>query len=367
VASRTELSPNVNDRAHGETGLRRPGAERADRRRRGRTNLVSRAYPRGREPTAVAPWSPLLRTQIEILTFSGGDETTGAGLLRRTVHEEIAIGVGGLVYGFEKGRWVFRGIREAYLSSRWEQGRAGVGQVLDIDDADAKIVQRNLHASLGRRTYLISGVCSGGVARKLRQYLRSGLGSAGLRPIHPLDLGKQLDTRGWVVQRNAYPAVQPAGQPAIQTPRLTPGPTPPPQSPATGESRPGPPKPEDGIAATAILPVARAPPNARRTGAGAVRAISRRLAMGFARGRTTIRDAARALGKRTKPESVASPNPGRPAASEPTGSRTVLPAAVAAGPRVRPPAHATVKMQLRPPSRPPRQKPGVPRRSARGE
>lgn len=153
-----------------------------------------------------------VRTEVEVIAFHSGDKSNTVGA-RASPAGESCVAVGGLVYAHDRNVWAFRGIKEAYVKKMLDLGYHGIGQVLAIGEADARLIQRNLHASVGRPSLQVTGVCSGMVARKLRQYLRyvgiwgTPFGAPGVLPTPPLyddDLGKQVNTRGWVMKRVAY-------------------------------------------------------------------------------------------------------------------------------------------------------------------
>ncbi|HEX9341074.1 MAG TPA: hypothetical protein VF992_07900 [Thermoplasmata archaeon] len=296
-----------------------------------------------------------MRTEVEVITFHrAGDAKSAQGV------EDAAIAVGGLVYGMEAGRWVYRGIKETYLKSRLKQGETGVGQVLAIGEPDAKVIQRDLHASLGLRTYRITEVCSGSVARKLRGYLKT-IGNIGLKPLHPLDIGRQANTRGWVMQRNEYsslsqlraaPAVQIVRPERSHSPLPVRRPTSRGASSAVGNVRTVPFTEGTMISSTHEE---RWQATSRDVGSAAVKAFRALVA----RGRTIIGGALRRRPKRataSTPGTVAlkvTPDPATPGEGVPS---VTLPAIVVAKPKVRPVPLATVRMRLRPLSRPPARK-----------
>ncbi len=332
--------------------------------------------------TTATSLRPGFRTEVEVLTFprepaEGLRDPNWPG-----PPPEAAISVGGLVYGVESGRWVFYGIRETYLKAKLDEGSACSGQVLAISDADARVIQRNLHASVGRRTYRLTGVCTGGVARKLRQYLKF-MGTWGARPVHPLDLGRQVDTRGWVIQRKAYPAAPPRPPPppvrasrprggtfAPARPRSALVPpvsavprtrtVAPPAAATAARAAPARARPATAPApATAALRAPQVP--APRGLQGATRdAIIKPIRAAVARGRALLGGAMRS-GARPR----AAPKPSAEKARAPRVPRTLEPRGSAATPRGevpragqgRPEARITVKMQLRPPSQAPPARP----------
>ena len=335
-----------------------------------------------------------LRNEVEVISFHKGVRQEVPALDRHRPPTDAVIAVGGLVYGLESGRWVYRGVKETCLRSKLEKGHTGIGQVLAINEADARVIQRNLHESLGTRTYRISGTCTGIVARMLRQYLKN-IGSFGLRPHHPLDFGRQLSTRGWVMQRNVYTSAPPArgsrsleaerpawmpSLPAIQRTVRT-------GRPARGSRRgraparfenapppstlfvaPGPAVPivvtstatpamVVGPVAPAAEPGPMAPPATGRATPGAVRgAIVRPLRSAAAKGRTALGSAVRAGHDRMaafKAKTAAAKAARVATRDAPPRSSEVLPAESSRTEPPRPAARTTVRMRLGPPSRPP--------------
>jgi len=299
----------------------------------------------------VAPWSPGFRTEVEVIAFRRGDKEDPPGGLP-FASEDAAIVVGGLVYGYEAGRWRFRGIKEGYVKSNLDRGYVGFGQVLAIRDSDANLIQRNLHASVGRRTFRLAGVCQGMVARRLRRYLRSlgnwgaNAGAPAAFPIHPLDLRRQVDTRGWVMERTVYSSTPGPGSPTAeptQRPwrRLTRAPAP----LASGWLG-------DTLGFPKNAPIPRTPALARPFRPRDVRdAFVGPLRIALTNGRAIVSKAVRrverqmpVLKARTHlPQGGEDPTASGRAASTASGRKT----------QVRLESRPTVRMQLRPPSRPP--------------
>jgi len=338
------LLSNRIDRAYGDPSPRRPDRGGA-------------AFAYGSETTAVAPWSPGFRTEVEVIAFRWGDKDDPRGGLP-FASEDAAIVVGGLVYGYEVGRWRFQGIKEAYVKSNLDRGYVGFGQVLAIRDSDANLIQRNLHASVGRRTFRIAGVCQGMVARRLRRYLTSlgnwgaSAGAPGALPIHPLDLRRQVDTRGWVMERTVYSSTPgPQLTSAAQSQRPRAGLPQAPAQLAVGWLG-------DAFAFPKEAPTPRTPALARPSRPRDVRdAFVGPLRTALANGRAVVSKAVRRLERQTPvvkarthlSQGGEDPTASGRAASTTPGGKTQ----VRTESRVRSESRPTVRMQLRPPSRPP--------------
>jgi hypothetical protein len=324
-------------RVYGETWPRRPDAE------------SGRAATSGGESTTVAPPRPGFRTEVEIIAFHRTHPANRPGG-RSMPAGDAAIVVGGLAYGYEAGRWIFHGIREAYLSSMIKQGYTGVGQVLAIGESDARLIQRNLHASLGRRSFQIGGAVDGMVARKLRRYLRylttwgANFGAPGILPTPPLyheDLGRQVNTRGWVMQRRLYspkPRSRAQTQRPNRIPLLVPARLSSRRSGAAVASKKG--------AAVRRAPGASQPISPREIHDVLVRPVRNALA----NGRTIVDRAVEGLERRMPASRARTRVP--PVAQRPEESEPAPRVTLASKPRVRSESRLTVRMQFRPPSQP---------------
>jgi hypothetical protein len=114
------------------------------------------------------PGGPVAAVDIEVLTFlAGGSLDIVGGLIGARGHTVIT--VGGLTYSYELG-WRCGRTRDEYL--RANQWRDAIGQVLKVEEKDAKTIQERLDASCGKGFYAITGdICTDASARVLEQVL----------------------------------------------------------------------------------------------------------------------------------------------------------------------------------------------------